>query len=280
MAKIELKRFTNVRVVMRIQAPHLVKFLDRFKEELLAKNCRVNSVDPASEAYCNHWASLWTRPDLLPEAMADALFAMEEQVSAANWPPLEAAVIGARYANLHLDTTCSPESLALQLWMWCPYRSGGNLEEVLSKIASGKKVWEEKQRVEGEKQAKALKAESEKAGTLDAAPSPAIPLPSDGRGESVKEGGAAKEPVKRRGAMLPVVKIDSDAALTKYFLPYQINWINAEDAIHALRKQAFALAEKSVRIGLTHADSFKNVRKRLRFANRDYLFAPRITRAR
>jgi len=56
-------------------------------------------------------------------------------------------------------------------------------------------------------------------------------------------------------------------------MPHQINWIQAEDAIHAQHKQAFALAEKSVRIGWTHADSFKNVRKRLRFKERDYLFA-------
>ena len=74
-------------------------------------------------------------------------------------------------------------------------------------------------------------------------------------------------------AILPSIKIDSDAALAKYFMPHQINWIQAEDAIHAQHKQAFALAEKSVRIGWTHADSFKNVRKRLRFKERDYLFA-------
>jgi len=31
--------------------------------------------------------------------------------------------------------------------------------------------------------------------------------------------------------------------------------------------------EKSIRIGWTYADAFKNVRKRLRFKKRDYLFA-------
>src|SRR5438552_2799870 len=73
-------------------------------------------------------------------------------------------------------------------------------------------------------------------------------------------------------AILPSIKIDSDPALAKYFMPHQINWIQAEDAIHAQHKQVFALAEKSVRIGWTHADSFKNVRKRLRFKDRNYLF--------
>jgi phage FluMu gp28-like protein len=74
-------------------------------------------------------------------------------------------------------------------------------------------------------------------------------------------------------AIFPFVSIDSDAPLNKRFLPYQVSWILAEDKLHAARKQAFALAEKSVRIGWTYADAFKNVRKRLKFSNRDYLFA-------
>src|SRR5256885_15925967 len=74
-------------------------------------------------------------------------------------------------------------------------------------------------------------------------------------------------------AILPSLKIDSDTMLTKCFMPHQVHWIQAEDAIHAQGKQAFALAEKSVRIGWTYADAFKNVRKRLRFKERNYLFA-------
>src|SRR6266487_2109243 len=68
-------------------------------------------------------------------------------------------------------------------------------------------------------------------------------------------------------------KLDSDSRLAKHFLPHQIAWIQAEKAIHKQRKQAVALAEKSVRIGWTYADAFKNVRKRLWFKDRDYLFA-------
>src|SRR4051812_35762724 len=74
-------------------------------------------------------------------------------------------------------------------------------------------------------------------------------------------------------AILPSINIDRDSLLPRFFLPYQICWIDGEDALHARGKQAIILAEKSVRIGWTHADSFKNVRKRLRFKNRDYLFA-------
>src|SRR5215470_8598322 len=74
-------------------------------------------------------------------------------------------------------------------------------------------------------------------------------------------------------AILPSVKIDSDAMLTQLFMPHQVHWIQAEDAIHAIGKPAFALAEKSIRIGWTYCDGFKNVRKRLRFKKRDYLFA-------
>src|SRR2546425_4569071 len=55
-------------------------------------------------------------------------------------------------------------------------------------------------------------------------------------------------------------------------MPQQIHWIHAEDTLHALGRPAFVLAEKSIRIGWTFCDGFKNVRKRLRFPKRDYLF--------
>src|SRR5215813_11114231 len=74
-------------------------------------------------------------------------------------------------------------------------------------------------------------------------------------------------------AIYPFVDIDSESFLATYFLPYQLSWIFAEDSFHQRKQQVFALAEKSVRIGWTYADAFKNVRKRLRFARRDYLFA-------
>jgi phage FluMu gp28-like protein len=67
--------------------------------------------------------------------------------------------------------------------------------------------------------------------------------------------------------------LDSDSKLSKHFMPHQVAWIQAENAIHADKKQAVALVEKSVRIGWTYADAFKNVRKRLLFKGRDYLFA-------
>ena len=73
--------------------------------------------------------------------------------------------------------------------------------------------------------------------------------------------------------LLHSFKLDSSSRLSKHFMPHQIQWIQAEKAIHKQRKQAVALAEKSVRIGWTYADAFKNVRKRLRFRKRDYLFA-------
>src|SRR5437667_7743307 len=67
--------------------------------------------------------------------------------------------------------------------------------------------------------------------------------------------------------------IESSRLLTKHFTPYQIQWIQAEAPFHNRRERVMALAEKSVRIGWTFADAFKNVRKRLHHPNRDYLFA-------
>jgi phage FluMu gp28-like protein len=65
-------------------------------------------------------------------------------------------------------------------------------------------------------------------------------------------------------AILPRLNIDMDAQASGYFLPHQLAWI-ADPA----RMQ---LAEKSVRIGWTFGDAFKNVRKRIQHKNRNYLF--------
>src|SRR2546421_12392978 len=70
-----------------------------------------------------------------------------------------------------------------------------------------------------------------------------------------------------------ITKLDSDRILSRRFMPHQINWIQAEKTTGQKGQQAIALAEKSVRIGWTYADAFKNVRKRLWFKDRDYLFA-------
>ena len=61
-------------------------------------------------------------------------------------------------------------------------------------------------------------------------------------------------------AILPSLNVDApDTTLSRYFLPYQVRWIN-----HA---SPMCLAEKSVRIGWTFADALKNVRKRLLHKN-------------
>ena len=67
-------------------------------------------------------------------------------------------------------------------------------------------------------------------------------------------------------AILPSLSVESsDQKLSKYFMPHQLCWIMDEARMR--------FAEKSVRIGWTYADGFKNVRKRLLNNNRDYLFA-------
>ena len=66
-------------------------------------------------------------------------------------------------------------------------------------------------------------------------------------------------------AIIPELKIDYDAGLSKVFMPHQVSWI--------LDDSQMRLAEKSVRIGWTWGDAFKNTRKRLQESKRDYLFA-------
>ena len=61
--------------------------------------------------------------------------------------------------------------------------------------------------------------------------------------------------------------IESDQAASRYFLPYQLAWIQDDSRLK--------IWEKSFRIGATYADAFTNVRKRLVTPKRDYLFATR-----
>ena len=72
---------------------------------------------------------------------------------------------------------------------------------------------------------------------------------------------------------LKTLKLESNMFLARHFMPHQVSWIQAEHEIHKRHQQVVALAEKSVRIGWTYADAFKNVRKRLMHKRRDYLFA-------
>ena len=151
---IAIQRFNKAGVLMRIKSTLLVQFFDRFKTELLAKGLRLPCADSKSEGFCTGWAGLFDRAKALPLAMVDAVLAIEEQVTPENWARLEASVLHARCCNLWLDTAASRESLALGLWLWCPYRMDGNLKEVEAKIESGRKVWEEQRRIEEEREKK------------------------------------------------------------------------------------------------------------------------------
>src|SRR6266478_2787148 len=165
MAKIELKRFTKYGVLWQIKSEFLVKFLGVFMAELKAKNCWVPPAEPGSEGYYTGFAEMLKSPEKRPEAMVEALLAMEEQVTPANWPRLGAMICQARqYGILGIDNTSTQESQALQFWLWCPYGLGGNFAEVEQKIESGKKVYEEKNRLDREYQARedAARAEKEK----------------------------------------------------------------------------------------------------------------------
>src|SRR6266567_371778 len=93
---IELKRFTKPGILMRIQVQFLVRFLEMFKEELKAKNCPVTPAEPGCDSFYSGLANMFRGPEYLPEAMVEALFAIEEQVTPENWPRLGATIARAR----------------------------------------------------------------------------------------------------------------------------------------------------------------------------------------
>src|SRR5438045_1679597 len=152
MPKFELKRFTKIGVLMRIELWHLIMFFDRFKEELKAGNCWP-PVEPGSEAYYSYWANTLACPDKLPEALIEAVLAIEEQVTETNWPRLEQTILHLRMYNLlGIDNSVSRETQALQVWLWCPYVAGANLAELQPKIEPAKKVYDEKVKIDWERQ--------------------------------------------------------------------------------------------------------------------------------
>jgi len=66
-------------------------------------------------------------------------------------------------------------------------------------------------------------------------------------------------------AIIPAMDIALEADASRHFLSYQVAWI--------FDQARMMLAEKSVRIGWTYCDAYRNVRKRILNKNRDYLFA-------
>ena len=53
-------------------------------------------------------------------------------------------------------------------------------------------------------------------------------------------------------AILPSIKIDSDVMLARCFMPHQVHWIQAEDAIRALVSLGYSSgdAERAVRAAM------------------------------
>src|SRR5437870_5355778 len=127
----KLTRFTKAGVLIWIGHKNLITFLEQFKEDFAVCNAHLPGCDPSGDGYYATWAEFLKTSETLPARFVEALLAVEELAAPENRQRLEAAVYRARHTGLHLDTTNSPESLALQFWLWAPYRNFADLESII-----------------------------------------------------------------------------------------------------------------------------------------------------
>src|SRR5260221_518226 len=229
----KLTLFTNPDVLNAITPKHLARFFDLFKcalpETRLPRPDQLAGTGPYTDA----WIEILSSPETLPDSFLQALLAIEALAAPENRTLLDTKLAEARVAHPGLDPIDSLECLALHLWLLSPYKliEGKFTPDPTYKVVEGELIVVGSEDIHSQLSTPQLSTKS--------------------------------------GPILPSVKIDSDARLAEYFMPHQVAWILGEDYLHARQKPVFALAEKSVRIGWTYCDAFKNWRKRLLCPNRD-----------
>src|SRR5437899_2563006 len=119
MSSLKFDRFTKPAFLRQIGRPHLDAFLARFSAELALR--RLNLPGPGADdyQYFTLLAHTMMAPEGLPEAMSEALYAINGMATAEGQQRLESAV-----AERGLPITFAPESspgdIALQVWLATP----------------------------------------------------------------------------------------------------------------------------------------------------------------
>src|SRR5580765_3074533 len=184
MTPIPLTRFPDPTILTAITAKHLARFFDQFRFLLLGRNLPLPAAHelPGTEAYYDCWSKMLQAPESLPDALVEALLAIEELAAPKNRLLLDAKLEQNRPANPWLDPSDPPEGIALQLWLIFPYKF-----------------------IQGE--LTTAPAVSPAASRL---PSTGSPRPSDGRGARGEGDHQPSTPQQSTKPVLPSIKIDSD----------------------------------------------------------------------
>jgi hypothetical protein len=119
MSMLKFKRFTKPQVLKHIGRELVSQFINRFSDELEAKDIALPKMNLADDEFYAGLANLFSAPEGLPESMSEALYAIDEM---ANDQGQEKLLNAAKLAGLPLplNESTTHADLAMQVWMADP----------------------------------------------------------------------------------------------------------------------------------------------------------------
>src|SRR5271169_1042853 len=112
----QLKLFTNIGVLSRVNRGLLTRFLEDVRDSLPAPAAALLAAPLHDfEAFCAAWAALFAAPGALPESVIRALHAIEQLSLPENRAQLEATI--AQAPPNCINPEASPLNQALHLWL-------------------------------------------------------------------------------------------------------------------------------------------------------------------
>src|SRR5438445_11044124 len=117
--RIKYKRFTNPRLLKRINRELLARFLDQFREPFNGNALALPPPGLADTDYFSSLARLLMSPESLPDRLNEALFAIDEMSTQRAQEQLEAAPEWPELQPLLKPDSCAQE-IALQVWLAAP----------------------------------------------------------------------------------------------------------------------------------------------------------------
>ena len=119
MGSLRFKRFSKPLLLMSVEKGLLREFFGRFERELAADGVRLPASDLPDEAFSHELARLLMSPDELPDALNEALYAIDEMGNPDGRERLQEAMQASKPAPaFRADST--DLDFAIQAWLQCP----------------------------------------------------------------------------------------------------------------------------------------------------------------
>jgi hypothetical protein len=119
MSVIKFKRFTRLQTLQRIGRPLLVRFFERFHSELTGQKLSLPDPDAPEAEWFRSVTGLLASPEVLPDRLTEALYAIDEMASPDGHERLEKAAAEAQLP-IEFQANSSRADIALQVWLAAP----------------------------------------------------------------------------------------------------------------------------------------------------------------